>query len=237
MAGRGERFTRAGYELPKMLIPVRGKTLLEWSLSSLPLELCTRLVFVALAEHERKFNLCDRVRSMVPPTIEVVWCWLPDVTRGQAESALRAADSLRSDRPLVIFNIDTRFTSPSLAALLQDPAADGVLGAFKSIESRFSYAATDVTGRVTAVREKEVISPYALTGLYSFRRPSDFVTTAEKWIAADRRVKNEFYIAPMYEDLIAAGRCFILDQAEDVDILGTPEEVAAFARQAQDGQN
>ena len=39
MAGRGERFKKAGFSLPKMLIESHGKTLLEWSVDSLPLEL------------------------------------------------------------------------------------------------------------------------------------------------------------------------------------------------------
>lgn len=39
MAGKGERFKNAGFELPKMLIEAHGKTLLEWSVDSLPLDL------------------------------------------------------------------------------------------------------------------------------------------------------------------------------------------------------
>lgn len=228
MAGRGERFARAGYTLPKLLIPARGRTLLEWSLSSLPMHLCTRLIFAALEEHEVEHDLSGRVRRLLSAH-DLRWTWLPEVTRGQAETALAAADHILLDRPLVIFNIDTRFTSTGLARSLTDEAFDGVLGAFRSAEPRFSYAATDSTGCVTVVREKEVISPHALTGLYTFRQPRDFLETARRWIAEDRRVKGEFYIAPMYADLIAQGRRFILDHAESVDILGTPDELAAFA--------
>ena len=228
MAGRGDRFQRAGYRDPKMLILARGRTLLEWSLCSLPMQLCTRLVFVGLAEHERSYELSTRVGRLLPIGVEVRWHWLEQVTRGQAETALLAEAQVDPDRPLVIFNIDTRFTSRSLAEALINPAWDGVLGAFPSHEPRFSFAAVDSSGRVTDVREKEPISPHALTGLYTFRHPADFFDTARDWIARDQRVRGEFYIAPMYTALIAAGRRCALDHAESVDILGTPEEVAQF---------
>jgi len=57
MAGHGARFTKAGYKLPKMLLRAHNKTLLEWSLSSLPLHLANRVVFIGLKEHEDNFSL------------------------------------------------------------------------------------------------------------------------------------------------------------------------------------
>lgn len=230
MAGRGQRFVDRGYADPKMLIVVRGKTLLEWSLDSLPLELCSRLVFVGLAEHERRYNMSARISALLPRTRDVRYRWLESVTRGQAETALAARPDVDESRPLVIFNIDTRFVSKTMAAALKDDSSDGVLGAFPSREPRFSFAAASPDGTVTDVREKEVISSHALTGLYSFRYCSDFFDTAAQWIRDGKRVRNEFYIAPMYADLIRKGRRFTLDHAEVVDILGTPEEVAVFAK-------
>lgn len=230
MAGRGQRFVDAGYADPKMLIVVRGKTLLEWSLDSLPLELCTRLIFVGLAEHQRRYNLTARISTLLPRTLNVRYRWLEAVTRGQAETALAVKPEVDESQPLVIFNIDTRFVSKTMAAALKDETSDGVLGAFSSQEPRFSYAAVSPDGTVTDVREKDVISSHALTGLYSFRHCSDFFETAAQWIQDDKRVRNEFYIAPMYADLIRKGRRFTLDHAEEVNILGTPEEVAVFAK-------
>ena len=37
MAGEGKRFANEGYSLPKYLIKVKNKSLLEWSLDSLPI--------------------------------------------------------------------------------------------------------------------------------------------------------------------------------------------------------
>lgn len=54
MAGRGSRFVKEGYTLPKFMIEVKGKTLFEYSLESLPLEIADKIIFICLEEHEIK---------------------------------------------------------------------------------------------------------------------------------------------------------------------------------------
>src|SRR5579862_1079847 len=90
MAGRGARFTAAGYNVPKMLIEAHGKTLLQWSVDSLPLALCQRLVFIGLEEHEKTFGLSQRIRSLYGDRFRLEFLFLPDVTGGQAETVLYA---------------------------------------------------------------------------------------------------------------------------------------------------
>src|SRR5207247_7761931 len=51
MAGRGQRFVDAAYDVPKPLIDVLGRPMYSWAVDCLPLALSTRLVFVCLDEH------------------------------------------------------------------------------------------------------------------------------------------------------------------------------------------
>ena len=75
---------------------------------------------------------------------------------------------------------------------------DGVLGAFYSLEPRFSFAALNDEDFVIKTAEKEVISSNALTGLYYFTYPKDFFEAAESAFAKNETTKGEFYIAPLY---------------------------------------
>jgi dTDP-glucose pyrophosphorylase len=227
MAGRGQRFLDAGYRVPKMLVEAHGKTLLQWSVDSLPLPLAERLIFIGLAEHERGFALAAKIRAWYGRTCNLKFVFLPGVTGGQAQTVLAARDLIAPEKPLLIFNIDTAFHSPTLArALTADN--DGVLGAFTSREPRFSFAAVDAAGRVTRVTEKEPISEHALTGLYHYRRAGDFLAVAGAAVREDQRVKGEFYVAPLYNPLIAQGRRFVIDACDSHYILGTPAELAEF---------
>lgn len=228
MAGHGARFIQAGYQLPKMLLKAHGKTLLEWSLNSLPLQLANVVIFVGLKEHNDNFSLQQKIQELYP-NINSRFIFLEQVTRGQAETTYLALEHCNYDEPLVIFNIDTFFQSSTLANNLLKPDIDGVLGAFYSTENRFSFAALNANNQyVTDVREKEVISENALTGLYTFKNVHDFVDTYNYHVGNNLTVKGEYYIAPMYNYLIALGRKYIIDHADKHYILGTPAEYTDF---------
>ena len=60
MAGAGSRFVQAGFTEPKPLIPVLGKTMVEWAMESfnfLDKLKNYRLIFVVLHEHIEKNQL------------------------------------------------------------------------------------------------------------------------------------------------------------------------------------
>ena len=50
-------------------------------------------------------------------------------------------------------------------------------------------------------------------------------------IAADERQNGEFYVAPVYNRLIAAGGDVRINRVTDVWVLGTPEDLEHFERE------
>lgn len=231
MAGLGTRFLKEGYALPKYMLKVRGVTVFEHSLRSLPLEPAAKLVFVALRAHrahglEAFIDVALRRLGCSAPA-ELVLLDAP--TSGQAETVLRARAAVPDGAQLAIYNIDTHFKSPTLAAALADPARrrDGVIGAFtlRADDAKWSFAALGPDGGVAATAEKERISEHALTGFYHFTRAADFFCAAERALAAGRLTRGELYVAPLYNDLIAAGKSYALDTAAEIVPLGTPEDL------------
>ena len=62
MAGLGSRFSKAGYKLPKPLIDVQGKHMIELIIENLtPLEK-HRFIFICQKSHE-KYNLSEILRK------------------------------------------------------------------------------------------------------------------------------------------------------------------------------
>lgn len=229
MAGRGSRFQEAGYDIPKWKIEVHGKSLFEWSISSLPLEVASRVIIVMLEEHDIDFAASDFVNEVIGDAVEVKIVRLPEVTRGQAETVYAAKDFFLKTEGLLIFNIDTYVRSETLFHNLQRADVDGIIGSFKDDHPGFSYAELDHAGFVSRTAEKEVLSEHALNGIYHFSKTADFLDVATNHIANKITHRGEFYIAPMYNDLIALGKRFILDQCIETWPLGTPEEVKRFA--------
>ncbi len=231
MAGRGSRFAEAGYALPKPLIDVRGKPMYAWAMDSLPLALAQRVIFLCLAEHLRDRALEADIRTRYA-ALDPVIIALDKVTEGQACTVLEARAWIDGDAPLVIYNADTYCRTQlvtQLPALGSEVA--GMLSVFEAPGAQWSFARTDTgeaAGRVVETAEKRRISPWATTGLYHFTHGREFVNHADAMIAANERERGEFYVAPVYNRLIAAGGDVRLAVADEVWVLGTPEDLAAF---------
>lgn len=96
---------------------------------------------------------------------------------------------------------------------------------------KWSYIRYDENGFVTLVREKEVISDQATVGIYNYKHGRDFVKYAHQMIAKNIRVNNEFYVAPVYNEMIEAGMKIVYRDVEaKMHGLGTPEDLKEFLR-------
>ncbi len=232
MAGRGQRFRDAGHDRPKYEIEVRGRTLFSWALSSLSswLEQGAHVICVARAEDEAgPFLEREHARAGIA-SYELVE--LAETTDGQATTVMTAEPAVRApELPLVVYNIDTHVRPGAMRA--QDARGDGWIPVFPGAGSAWSFAAADADGRVSAVREKERISPHATVGLYWFGSFARYRDLYERHYAAAGATDaaGERYIAPMYNTLIADGGLVTIGQLglDDVVPLGTPAEVERFA--------
>jgi len=228
MAGRGTRFAEAGFDDPKPLIDVRGRPMYTWATESLPLDMAKRLVFVCLAEHLEDNRLREDIQKRYaahnPTIIE-----LDEVTEGQACTVLKAKEFIDNESPLIIYNSDT-FIKTDLKSRLPKlrHEVDGVFSVFEAPGDKWSFAKVGSDGFVKHTAEKVRISKHASTGLYHFQRGKDFVAAAEGAIADDERSGKEFYVAPLYNRLIENGARIVVDEAKEVWVMGTPEDLKHF---------
>jgi NDP-sugar pyrophosphorylase family protein len=228
MAGRGSRFAQIGIDAPKPLIDVRGRPMYAWAMDSLPLELANRVIFICLQEHLQHRALEDDIRGRFKRWKPEIIA-LDEVTEGQACTVLKAAGRIDNDEPLLIYNADTYCRTGLLRRLPElPPEVAGLIGVFRVPGDMWSFARADADGRVLETAEKRRISDWASTGLYYFRRGRDFVDHARQMIDGNERVNGEFYVAPVYNQMIAAGAEVFIDPAEEVWVLGTPEDLQHF---------
>lgn len=224
MAGLGSRFQQAGYTTPKPLIDVLGRPMYAWATESLPLEFATRLIFVLLATQPEFRVLREDILRRYDRHQPVV-CDVPALTAGQAITVLRAKEWIDNNEPLLIHNADTAFTiNPRWAQDAWRRECDGALLVFESNEKRWSFSRENAAGWVDEVREKMVISPWASTGTYWFRRGADFVRLANERVQAGRKEASEYYVGPLYNDLLARGARVKNFRIDRLFCFGTPED-------------
>ena len=224
MAGNGSRFTKAGYADPKPLIPVRGKPMISWVVDNLAIA-GARFVFIIRADYPASCK--EYLRSIAPDCSIIV---VHKVTEGAACTVLLAKNWINNDTPLLIANSDQfiEFDAGQFVHSFLTSGADGKISTFDGDGNpKWSYAAVK-DGYVTEVREKDPFSDHATTGVYMWRRGSDFVRFAEQMITKNIRVNNEFYTVPVYNEAIADGLKITIDTCKQMWGLGVPEDLEYF---------
>ena len=99
-------------------------------------------------------------------------------------------------------------------------------------DPKWSFIKYDENGFVTIVREKEVISNEATVGIYNYRHGKDFVKYAHQMIDKNIRVNNEFYVAPVYNEMIEDGmKIAFKDVGAKMYGLGIPDDLNYFMSQ------
>ncbi len=232
MAGLGKRFTDAGYVLPKPLLPVYGKTMIERVVENIyPSCIEVQVIFLCLKEHIQNYN-CDEVLKGVAPGCQVLS--VDTLTQGAACTVLLAEHLIDNKNSLMIVNSDQLIGADIndfiSKALTQD--MDGYILTMKSNHPKWSYVAVDAEDSVYMVREKEVISDEATVGIYYFKSGRDFIFYAKQMIEKGIRINGEFYVAPVYNEMILAskeiGYYNIGDEKNGMFGLGTPEDYEYF---------
>jgi NDP-sugar pyrophosphorylase family protein len=204
MAGRGKRFSDAGYARPKPLIPIHGRPMTEVVIANLRPARPHRFVFLVLRDHTREFGFADYLKTWAPGC---AIRYVEAVTEGAACTVLLARDLIDTDEPLMVANCDQWVDADinDYLAVGDAPDVDGVIMTMWADDPKWSFVRFDGAGRICEVVEKQVVSNEATVGIYNFRRGSDFVRAADAMIAKNLRVNNEFYLAPTYNELLAEG--------------------------------
>ena len=148
----------------------------------------------------------------------------------RACTALLAKDLIDSGEELLIANSDQiiEYSKENFNTVRRFTNFDASVFTFRAVHPKWSFVKTNSRGVVTEVAEKNPISDIATCGIYYYRKGSDFVKYAEEMIEKDIRVNNEFYIAPVYNELILDEKTLVPFFVDKMHGLGTPEDLKKY---------
>lgn len=225
MAGAGQRFVDAGYTFPKPIIEVQGKPMIQRVVENLNIN--AHYIFIVQTEMNAKFNLAATLRQIVPNCTVVESNGL---TQGAAETVLLASHLIDSGKPLLLANSDQLIEWDPARTLYKwrnSEVAGGIL-TFESTHPKWSYAALNDLGHVVEVAEKKPISSHATVGIYYWQRGSDFIRCAKTMIKKDIRTNGEFYVCPVFNEIIGEGAQIAHEEVSKMYGIGTPEDLQSF---------
>lgn len=225
MAGKGSRFSNAGYTFPKPLIEINGKPMIQIVVENLNIE--GQYIFIVQKEHRQKYNL-DNLLNNISKNCKIIE--IDYVTEGAACTIMLAKEYIDNNDPLLIANSDQflEWNSCNFLYFANSDNIEGCISTFTNTHPKWSYVKLDENGYVTEVQEKNPISNIATTGIYYWKRGSDYVKYSEQMISKNIRVNNEFYVCPVYNEAILDKKLIKVMNCNKMWGIGTPEDLNTF---------
>jgi HAD superfamily hydrolase (TIGR01509 family) len=222
-AGAGSRFKSAGYTLPKPLIDVNGKPMIQRVIENLNVQ--ANYFFLI---QDNQTELATLLKTLVPASKTIL---VPGLTEGAASTSLLAKPFLNESNKLLLVNSDQilNWNSSEFFYKMQcvDPDACAITFHDPTKNPKWSFCKVEAN-KVTQVAEKNPISDIANTGLFYFKNSKSFFTYLNRMINKNIRVNNEFYIAPVMNELIEDSNYVINYNIKEFHGLGTPDDLIKY---------
>jgi len=197
------RFLDAGFGVPKSLVVVAGKSVLQRAFESYA-ALATQAAVAINKEEDEEWQVGKMLRASFP---EATVTSVPSAVKGALVSALFALETPDPGLPLLVTSGDSEVAggiAHYVALFLQSGAACGTL-VFRSSNPRWSYVSVDEEGGVLQVAEKEVIGQFASTGAYFFSSRDLFLEAAEWVLMNEATLNGQFYTSTTLNYALAQG--------------------------------
>ena len=218
VAGKGERMRPYTNNLPKCLLPVGGKTIIDWIVEdTLPLK-PSETIFITGYKAEAVDRFLER-RPDWGRTRTV----LQSDPQGLGQAVSLALPYVDDNEPLLIILGDTLFEA-DITALAH--ATENTLYIYKVQDpSRFGVAVTDSNGQIERLVEKpqEFVSDEAIVGIYYIKDVKELRESLRYLMDNDIRTRGEFQLTDALQMMIERGCKFRSAPVQEWLDCGLPE--------------
>ena len=218
VAGKGERMRPYTNNLPKCLLPVGGKTIIDWIVGDTRLLAPTETIFIT----GYKAEVMDRYLSGKPEWGKTRAVLQSD-PQGLGQAISLALPYVDDDEPLLIILGDTLFDA-NLGQLAGE--SENVLYTYKVQDPRrFGVAVTGENGRIERLVEKpqEFVSDEAIVGIYYIKDVKELRVALKHLMENNIRTRGEFQLTDALQMMIEQGCKFRTAPVREWLDCGLPE--------------
>jgi dTDP-glucose pyrophosphorylase len=223
MAGLGKRFSDDGFIIPKPYLDIFGKSIFEFSFESVGF-IGRNNVFIVRKEHLQHRDLHYYISKNIKNSRVIE----EENPRGQATSVLQAKSIIDNDTPLIIVNCDAKILLDrgDLLFRIDKYKPDALIISFYDDQTNpiYSYLKMNNEGKIIETAEKNKISNFAMAGIYYFSKGSTFVKYAENMITENKTINEEYYVSPIFNDMIKDNLNVVNMLCIKITTLGTPTD-------------
>ena len=237
MSGFGERFRRAGYTVPKPLIQIDGKSIIEHVIDMFTGE--NNFVFICNQGHldNPDYNM-EKILKKYCPMGKVIG--IPSHKLGPVHAVQQVISELNMDEPVIVNYCD--FTCywdwQNFKKFVKKCKCEGAIPAYKGFHphtlgsTNYAYMREEI-GWVLDIQEKQPytdnrMEEYASSGTYYFSSARLMNEAFKKVKEKDLNVGGEYYVSLAYKALLAEGKPVSVYPLQHFMQWGTPQDVAEY---------
>lgn len=237
MSGFGERFRRAGYDVPKPLIEVDGLPIIAHVVNMFPGE--TDFLFVCNEDHlaEPSYRMEEILRRHCP-TGRIVG--IPAHKLGPVYAVSQVFDRLDPQRPTVVNYCDFAcyWDWRAFREFVSEVGCDGAIPAYRgfhphSLGSTFYAYMREDGGWVTDIQEKQPFTQrpmdeYASSGTYYFATGALMERYFRRALDEGLKTGDEYYASLVYKPMFADGCRIAVYPLQHFMQWGTPADLEEY---------
>ena len=239
MSGMSSRFTDAGYTVPKFMIEVDGKTVIQHIVELYPQD--SEFLFVINDNHAKDEELVEYLDSL--DIDRLTTCSIPVHKKGPVYSVQNFEHHIEDDEQVIVnycdFSMDWDYDD--FEKFVNETECDGCVVCYTGFHphmlggDNYAFCKVDEENTIQEIREKQPftddkMSEFASTGTYYFRKGKYVKKYFKELIEKDIRVNDEYYVSMVHNLLIEDGLVNLVYEVEHMLQWGTPLDMDNYRR-------
>ena len=235
MSGIGKRFLEVGYSVPKPLIVIDGKPIIEHVCNLFPGE--TKFTFICNSKHLAETNIRD-ILLKIKPNANIIE--IPNHKLGPVYAVSLVEDLIEDDEEVIVNYCDfgTYWDYSDFLKHTRERDADGAIPSYKGFHphmlGKTNYAfMRDDKQWMLEIKEKEPftnnrMNEYASNGTYYFKKGKFVKKYFNELIQKDINLSGEYYVSLIYNLMVADGLKVSIYDIQHMLQWGTPQDVDEY---------
>tara|TARA_Y100001937_G_scaffold128427_1_gene204580 strand:+ start:2454 stop:4034 length:1581 start_codon:yes stop_codon:yes gene_type:complete len=247
MSGLSSRFSNAGYTIPKFMIDIDGKKVIEHIIDLYPKD--SDFLFIINDKHAEDTDIIELLENSVDKKNIVV---IPRHKRGPVFSIQNFEDYINDDEQVVINYCDFSmyWDYDDFEKYVNETKCDGCVVCYTGFHphmlgsDNYAFCRTDSHKelQIREIREKQPftndkMSEFASTGTYYFKKGSYVKKYFKKLIEKDININCEYYVSLVHNLLIEDGLVNLVYEIPHMLQWGTPSDVAEYMQWSNYNRN
>ncbi len=237
MSGYGERFKKAGYKVPKPLIEVDGKPIIQHVVEMFPGE--KKFFFICNKNHlkNKKYKIKKKIKQIAPNAKIIA---INPHKLGPVHAVLESSEYLDDKEPTIVNYADfTCFWNyKKFKKTVLDSKCDGAIPCYKSfhphtIWSNYYAYVKEKNLKALDIQEKQPFTKnpqmeFASSGTYYFKNGNLMKEYFKKTVKEKLLVNNEYYVSMVYQPMIKDNLNIKIFEINHFMQWGTPQDLEDY---------